>query len=67
LKILSNMPAVPRWQEVKPGMKQPAFRSDHVFQIDLGNPLSVLPNRVQESLRAGLPVDQKDIVPVPTL
>lgn len=66
LKIISNTPDVPDWQKL-----QPASTADVVawgqgpVELDLGNPLSVLPERVQEQLRAGLQVDAKDIVRVP--
>jgi hypothetical protein len=65
LRVLSNLPVVAPWQKLEQGAPQPGFTTHLPFQVDLGHPLSVLPDAVQESLRQGQPVDPKDIVPVP--
>ena len=65
MKVLSNLPVIPSWQKVEQAQPQPPTTTGEFLQ-DLGHPVSVLPDVVQESLRSGQRVDPGDIVPVPT-
>lgn len=65
MKILSNLPAVPEWQVLQATAPEVSATSKTPVRLDLGNPLSVLPEHVQEQLRAGLRVEAKDIIRVP--
>lgn len=56
------MPAVPDWQKMEQAQPRLAGWSNVPQKLDQGNPLSVLPESVQESLLAGHVVALDDIV-----
>lgn len=66
MKILSSLPAAPEWLKVEPLKPRLVSSLGNNQKLDQGNPLSVLPDSVQESLRAGRAVDPREIVRVPT-
>ncbi len=63
MKVLSNVPTLAPWQKVE--QVAPSLTAWEPIKIDQGHPLSVLPDAVQDSLRAGFSVALERIVPVP--
>jgi hypothetical protein len=55
----------PQWQKLEPTPVKPGTTSVQDRSINSGHPLSVLPETVQDSLRAGKSVDLAHVVPVP--
>jgi hypothetical protein len=66
LRVLSNEQVLPAWQRQEVVRVPRQSESAAMMRpLELGNPMSVLPDAVQESLRSGQAVELRDIIPVP--